>query len=51
MAKLKLLGISGSLRKDATNTLLLREAARLFGECEFTQASIDFPLYDRELAC
>ena len=46
MAQLKLLGISGSLRKDATNSMLLREAARLFGDCEYTRASIDFPLYD-----
>ena len=46
MAQLKLLGISGSLRKDATNSMLLREAARLFGDCEYTHANIDFPLYD-----
>lgn len=46
MAHIRLLGISGSLRKDATNSMLLREAARLFGECDYTQANIDFPLYD-----
>ncbi|MEM6938505.1 MAG: NAD(P)H-dependent oxidoreductase [Pseudomonadota bacterium] len=42
----KLLGISGSLRADSSNTKLLHEAARLFGECDFTLADIKFPLYD-----
>lgn len=42
----KLLGISGSLRADATNTKLLAEAARLFGDVVYTRADIDFPLYD-----
>lgn len=46
MATPKLLGISGSLRKDSTNSMLLREAARLFGDCEYTQLDINFPLYD-----
>lgn len=46
MAQLKLLGISGSLRKEATNSMLLREAARLFGDCDYTHANIDFPLYN-----
>lgn len=48
MTKPKLLGISGSLRADATNTKLLREAARLFGEAEYTQADVRFPLYDAD---
>lgn len=42
----KLLGISGSLRQQSTNTRLVKEAARLFGDCEFTLANIDVPLYD-----
>lgn len=46
MAHLKLLGISGSLRKAATNTMLLRDAARLFGACDYSEANIDLPLYD-----
>lgn len=46
MAQPKLLGISGSLRQAATNTMLLREAARLFGDCEYNQANIDLPLYN-----
>ncbi|MCR9124632.1 MAG: NAD(P)H-dependent oxidoreductase [Rhodobacteraceae bacterium] len=45
-----LLGISGSLREKATNRLLLREAARLYGAAAYTEADIDLPLYhgDRE---
>jgi len=42
----KLLGISGSLRKDATNTRLLRAASHLFGDNMFTLADLNFPLYD-----
>ncbi len=46
MATPKLIGISGSLRADATNTKLLAEAARLFGACDYTLADINFPLYN-----
>jgi chromate reductase, NAD(P)H dehydrogenase (quinone) len=46
MTSPKLLGISGSLRREATNTKLLTEAARLFGNNEYELADIDFPLYD-----
>ncbi len=46
MALPTLLGISGSLRADATNTKLVREAARLFGEAAFSLGDIRFPLYD-----
>ncbi|MFK7835196.1 MAG: NADPH-dependent FMN reductase [Sulfitobacter sp.] len=46
MAAPKLLGISGSLRSGATNTKLLAEAARLFGECDYALADINFPLYN-----
>ena len=46
MTSPKILGISGSLRKASTNRKLLREAARLFGECEYTEAHITFPVYD-----
>jgi len=42
----KLVGLSGSLRAEATNTKLLREAARLFGDCDYSQVDINFPLYD-----
>lgn len=46
MTSPKILGISGSLREASTNRKLLHEAARLFGECEYTQADIQFPVYD-----
>lgn len=46
MTKHQLLGLSGSLRKDATNRKLLREAARLFGDCNYEEADLHLPLYD-----
>lgn len=44
-----LLGISGSLRAASSNTLLVKEAARAFGDCEFQLGDIRFPLYDGDL--
>lgn len=41
-----LLGLSGSLRKDATNRKLLKEAARLFGAGTYIEADLNLPLYD-----
>ncbi|MCL3881446.1 NAD(P)H-dependent oxidoreductase [Marivita sp. GX14005] len=49
MSDFKLLGLCGSLRKASTNRLLLREAARRFGEAEFTEADLRLPLYDGDL--
>lgn len=49
MGKPTLLGISGSLRKASVNTMLLREAARLFGDAQYIQADIHLPLYDGDL--
>ena len=46
MAEPKLLGTSGSLRAEASNRKLLREAVRLFGPCTYTEADITFPLYN-----
>lgn len=46
MALPNLLGISGSLRAEATNTKLIKEAARLFGDAEFALGNINLPLYD-----
>lgn len=46
MTRPTLLGISGSLRIDATNRKLLREAARFFGDCTYLEADVNFPLYD-----
>lgn len=44
-----LLGLSGSLRVEATNRKLIREAARLFGECAFAEADLDLPLYNGDV--
>lgn len=43
-----LLGISGSLRKASTNTLLVRNAAEIFGADTFTLADLDLPLYNAD---
>ncbi|MGF1445401.1 MAG: NADPH-dependent FMN reductase [Pikeienuella sp.] len=45
----KLLGISGSLRRESTNTKLLREAARLFAPDEFRLADLNLPLFNEDL--
>lgn len=44
----KLLGISGSLRKDSHNTLLLAAAAKSFGG-DYTLADLNLPLYDGDI--
>lgn len=46
---LKLLTLSGSLRRAATNRQLLAEAARLFGPAMVIQANLQLPLYDGDL--
>ena len=46
---LRLVGISGALRKASTNTMLVAEAARAFGPCEFTRADILLQLYDGDI--
>ena len=43
---INLLGISGALRADSTNTKLIRNAATLFGPASFTMADLRLPLYD-----
>jgi len=45
----KLLGISGALRSQSTNTMLMRNAAAAFDATTFTEADIRFPLYDGDL--
>lgn len=45
----KLLGISGSLRKGATNTKLVKEAARLSEFDSFELADLRMPLYDGDV--
>ncbi len=44
-----LLGISGSLRKASTNTLLMRNAASIFNADTFIEGDINFPLYNGDL--
>lgn len=44
-----LLGLSGSLRKDATNRKLLTEAARLYGAETYIEGDLNLPLYDGDL--
>ena len=46
---IKLLGISGSLRAGSYNSMLVREAARVFAPAEFTFADLRLPLYDGDL--
>lgn len=43
-----LLGISGSLRKEATNRKLIRAAAASYGG-DFLEADLNLPLYDGDL--
>ncbi len=45
----KLLGISGSLRAGSYNSMLVREAARVFAPGEFVFANLHLPLYDGDL--
>lgn len=44
-----LLGLSGALRKGSTNTRLLHEAARLFGDADLTLGNLDLPLYNGDV--
>lgn len=49
MADLSLLGLCGSLRSGSTNRLLMHEAARRFGPCNFVEGDLRLPLYDGDL--
>jgi chromate reductase len=44
-----LLGISGSLRKASTNTMLMRNAAEIFSADTFVEGNINLPLYCGDL--
>ncbi len=44
-----LLGISGSLRKAATNRLLIRAARDAFNPDNYVEADLNLPLYDGDL--
>ncbi|MEL6479488.1 MAG: NADPH-dependent FMN reductase [Pseudomonadota bacterium] len=46
---MKLLGISGSLRKGSTNSMLVREAARIAAPAEFVFADMDLPLFNEDV--
>ena len=46
---MNLLGISGSLRADSTNTALLRAAAQVADARQFTLADLNLPLYDGDV--
>ena len=45
----KLLGISGSLRKGSYNSMLVREAARVFAPDAFTFADLNLPLFNEDV--
>ncbi|MEM9060664.1 MAG: NADPH-dependent FMN reductase [Pseudomonadota bacterium] len=45
----KLLGISGSLRKGSYNSMLVREAARIFAPDEFAFADMNLPLFNEDV--
>ena len=46
---MKLIGMSGALRSGSTNTMLLKEAARLAELDDFRLADLNLPLYDGDL--
>ncbi|QPH52697.1 NADPH-dependent FMN reductase [Pontivivens ytuae] len=49
MSDIHLVGLSGSLRKNSSNTLLMNEAARLFAPARFTQGDMNLPLLNEDL--
>ncbi|MBV7408343.1 NADPH-dependent FMN reductase [Maritimibacter sp. DP1N21-5] len=49
MSEPSLLGIPGALRRASTNRLLLKEAVRHFGPCRYTEADIDFPVFNQDI--
>ena len=44
-----LVGISGSLRKNSSNTMLVHEAVRVFQPDLFTLADLNLPLLNTDL--
>ena len=46
---LTLLGMCGSLRAASYNRMLMKEAARLFGDARFVEADLNLPLYSGDL--
>ncbi len=45
----KLLGISGSLRKGSYNTMLVREAIRVFAPDHYEIADLNLPLFNEDI--
>ena len=45
----KLLGISGSLRRESDNTKLVHVAAAMFGADEFQMADLNLPLFNEDV--
>ncbi len=45
----RLLGISGSLRRESYNTMLVHEAARAFAPEQFELADLNLPLFNADL--
>ncbi|MEM6943298.1 MAG: NADPH-dependent FMN reductase, partial [Pseudomonadota bacterium] len=45
----RLLGISGSLRRESFNTKLVHEAFRQYGACEANVADLNLPLYNQDV--
>ncbi|MEM7499498.1 MAG: NADPH-dependent FMN reductase [Pseudomonadota bacterium] len=46
---IKLLGISGSLRRESFNTKLVHEAFRHFGACEASVGDLNLPLFNEDV--
>ena len=46
---MKLLGISGSLRAQSYNTMLLAEAARVFAPKTYAMADLNLPLFSEDI--
>jgi len=49
MSKPTLLLISGSLRSGSYNSMLLREAAKAYGDANVVEADLNLPLFDQDL--
>ena len=49
MTQFNLLGLSGSLRAASMNRMLIREAGRLIEDASYTEADLDFPLYNGDV--
>ena len=46
---MRVLGISGALRQASTNRLLLAEARRALGDCDWSEGDIRLPVFDEDI--